>query len=60
MVDQLKIDYPRNPIYTSVVWLMFASIVAAAGVVRRQASEPRALPAPTAEPDRGMAARAAP
>jgi O-antigen ligase len=41
IVDQLKIDYARNAIYTTVVWLMFANIVAAYQIVRREESAER-------------------
>ena len=38
MVDQLKIDYLRNPVYTLQVWLMFAMIVAANKVARTESA----------------------
>jgi O-antigen ligase len=43
-IDQMKIDYLRNPMYTFQVWLMIASIVAAAGIVARRSEAPVAPP----------------
>jgi O-antigen ligase/polysaccharide polymerase Wzy-like membrane protein len=51
-VNEVKIDYLRNPIYQFVVWVMFASWVAAELVTRHEA-----LPAPAAEPVRAPARR---
>jgi O-antigen ligase len=46
IIDQTKIDFLRNPIYQFQVWILFASITAAHGVIAR---EP--VPAPvSAEP----------
>ncbi len=45
MIDQVKIDYLRNPIYQFEVWLMFAVITAAYMVARN--SPARAAPNPT-------------
>jgi len=42
MIDQLKIDFARNNIYTYVAWLLFATIAAAHQIVRRE--EPDTLP----------------
>jgi O-antigen ligase len=36
LVDELKIEYLRNPIYQFQVWILFASIVAAYQIVRRE------------------------
>ena len=46
LVDQLKIDYARNHIYTFQVWLLFANIAAAYQIVRRESRAPAAPPAP--------------
>jgi O-antigen ligase len=36
LIDQLKIEYLRNPIYSFQVWLMFATIVAAYRIARNE------------------------
>ena len=38
MVDQLKIEYLRNPIFQFQVWMLFASIVAAWQILHRDES----------------------
>jgi uncharacterized protein YacL len=45
MVDQLKIDYLRNPIYTYQVWVLFASIVTAYRVAHAGARSSRPVAA---------------
>jgi len=43
LVDEIKIEYLRNPIYIFQVWILFASIVAAYLISKREsAPEPRA------------------
>ncbi|MFI5371375.1 MAG: O-antigen ligase family protein [Candidatus Eisenbacteria bacterium] len=37
MIDQLKIDYLRSPIYQFQVWVMFAFLIAAAQLARTEA-----------------------
>jgi len=43
LVDELKIEYLRNPVYQFQVWLMFSSLVATALIAR--SAKPAALPA---------------
>jgi len=43
LVDELKIEYLRNPVYQFQIWLMFSSLVATALIAR--SAKPAALPA---------------
>ena len=36
LVDEVKIEYLRNPIYIFQVWILFASIVAAYQISKRE------------------------
>jgi O-antigen ligase len=44
LIDEIKIEYLRNPIYLFQVWVMFASIVAAYQIAKRERA-PEAKPA---------------
>jgi hypothetical protein len=45
LVDQMKIDFMRNPIYPFQVWMMFASIAVARRVAEAPDPAPGSLPA---------------
>jgi O-antigen ligase len=45
LVDEIKIEYLRNPNYGFQIWLMFALIVAAYQVSRHEAAKPALAPA---------------
>jgi hypothetical protein len=36
LIDEVKIEYLRNPIYPFQVWILFASIVAAHEIAKRE------------------------
>lgn len=44
MVDQMKIDFLRQPTYTYQIWLLFASVVAAYQISLRSATDPTPAP----------------
>ena len=44
IVDQIKIDYPRNDIYMYFVWIFFGLIAAASGVVHSKRARPKPGP----------------
>jgi O-antigen ligase len=42
LIDEIKIEYLRNPVYPFQIWVMFASIVAAHQIAKREsATEPK-------------------
>lgn len=45
LVDQMKIDFARNSIYSCQVWLMFACFAAAAQIARATPRSPQEAPA---------------
>ncbi len=42
LVDEIKIEYLRNPIYIFQIWILFASIVAAYQITKREPAAERA------------------
>ncbi|HTO92550.1 MAG TPA: O-antigen ligase family protein [Candidatus Sulfotelmatobacter sp.] len=56
LVDELKIEYLRNPIYQFQIWVMFSMLIATSLIVKQQAraSQPAAEPVRPGRPLRSL------